>query len=170
MTGILSSPQTRRIVITDILVLAAVYFIPALAHLSQYKIYYLDPMRFFLFAGFLISRNNINAFILAATIPLFSSLVVGHPVFFKGILIGIELLVNIGLFIYMLNKVKWHPGIIIFTATILSKCVYYTCKYIFIQAGLIKQELIATELLTQLITVTALSLVFAIFYKRKKQE
>lgn len=169
MTSILPAQQTQRIVITDILVLAAVYFIPALAHLSQYKIYYLDPMRCLLFAGFLISRNNINAYVLAATIPLFSSLVVGHPVFFKGILIGIELLVNIGLFIYLVNKLKWHPGIIIFIATVLSKCIYYGCKYIFIQTGLIKQELIATDLLTQLITVTALSLLFVIFYKRKKQ-
>lgn len=168
MANSLSAQQTQRIVITDILVLTAVYFIPALSHFSPFKIYYLDPMRFFLFAGFLIGRNNINAYILAVTIPLFSSLVVGHPVFFKAILIGIELLVNISCFIYLVKKINWHPGLIIFITTIFSKCVYYSCKYVFIQTELIKQELIATDLLTQLITVTALSLLFAIFYKRKK--
>jgi len=168
MSNSISIQQTQRIVITDILILAVVYFIPAMAHMSNYKIYYLDPMRFFMLTGFLLSRNNINACILALTIPLFSSVVSGHPPFFKALLICIELLINIGSFLLFIKKWKWHTGVLLFICTIASKCVYYGCKYIFIETGLIRQELVATDLLTQLITVTALSILFSVFYRRNR--
>lgn len=154
------------VIVTDILVLLAVYFIPALSHLTSFPLYYLDPMRLLLFAAYLISRNTNNAFLLAASIPLFSSLVTGHPVFYKAILISLELLINIACFVWMIKKVKWHPGIVIFIAAVISKTGYYLCKYIFLRIGLLTGELKATDLDIQLYTITGLSLLFAIFYKR----
>jgi hypothetical protein len=47
--------------------------------LNQYPIYLADPMRIVLLAGLLLTRNLKNGILLAVTIPLFSSLVIGHP-------------------------------------------------------------------------------------------
>lgn len=167
MNKTISLKTTSLVIITDAVVLLLVYFIPALSHLSPFPLYYLDPMRMLLFAAYLISRNNSNAFLLAATIPVFSFLVTGHPVFYKSLLISVELLVNIGCFIWMIKKLKWHPGVIIFIAAVVSKICYYLFKYIFLQLGLLTGSLKATDLDIQLCTVAGLSLLFAVFYKRK---
>jgi hypothetical protein len=157
-----------KIIGTDILVLVLVYFIPALTHFSPFPLYYLDPMRLLLFAGFLISRNHANAYLLAITIPLFSTIVSGHPPFYKALLISIELFTNIFFFYYLLNKIKWNTGIIIFISTVISKLIYYAFKYIFIRLALIDGNLITTSVLIQLPIIIGLSLLFNFFYKRQK--
>ncbi|MBL0356325.1 MAG: hypothetical protein IPP72_05300 [Chitinophagaceae bacterium] len=167
MNNAISITNSWKIVLTDLLVLVAVYFIPALAHLSDYKLYYLDPMRFLLFAGYLVSRNHYNAYFLALTIPLVSTILSGHPPFYKAILISIELIVNVGAFHFLLKKVNWHAGILIFVTTLFAKLVYYTCKFSFIKIGLIEPGLITTGLLIQLYTVAGLSFLFALFYKKR---
>jgi hypothetical protein len=158
-----------KIVATDILVLLLVYFIPALTHLSTFPLYYLDPMRLLLFAGYLISRNNTNTYLLALSIPIFSTLVTGHPPFYKALLISIELLANIGCFHLFLHKIKWQPGILMFISIIISKLFYYGFKYFFIRLTLIDGELITTGLLIQLVTVIGLSLAFGFFYERQQK-
>lgn len=157
-----------RIVVTDILVLALVYFIPALSHACPFPLYYLDPMRLLLFTGYLISRNYANAYLLAVTIPLFSTLVTGHPPFYKAVLISAELLVNISLLHFLFTKTKWHIILALFVSIIASKLVYYTCKYFFIRAGLIEPGLITTSLLVQFLIITGISLLFALFFKKQQ--
>lgn len=157
-----------RIIATDILVLGLVYFIPALSHLSPFPLYYLDPMRLLLFTGYLISRNNTNAYLLAVTIPLFSTLVAGHPPFYKAILIMVELLVNITLLHFLLTKTKWHVILALFVSIIASKIMYYACKYIFIRIGLIEPGLITTSLLVQFLIITGISLLFTQFFKKQR--
>lgn len=157
-----------QVIVTDAVVLVLVYFIPALAHVSPFPLYYLDPMRFLLFGAYLISRNQNNAFILALTIPLFSCLIAHHPPFYKALLISIELVINIACFQWMIKKVKWQPGIVIFIATIVSKLFYYLFKYVFLQFGLVEGGLITTAIDTQLYTIAGLSLLYAVFYKRRQ--
>lgn len=158
------------LLVTDVLVLLMVYFIPALSHITPFPLYYLDPMRLMLFAAYLISRNNANAFVLAATIPVFSSLITGHPVFYKSLLISVELLIHLGCFIWMAKKIKWHPAIVFFIAAVISKLCYYLFKYIFLKAGLLSGSLQATGLDIQLCTISGLSILFAIFYKQKTSQ
>jgi len=169
MNSTLSLSNTAKIAITDLLVLAAVYFIPAFVHATNFPLYYFEPMRLLLFAAYLISRNNANAFLLALTIPLVSSILPPyHPPFYKAIIISLELVVNLGCFIWLINKSKWPPFLLFFISTVISKIFYYGFKYIFIKMALIEGNLISTDLLTQLITLGLLSLAFAIFYKRQK--
>lgn len=171
MTGITTAAAFNnwKIIATDILVLLLVYFIPALTHLSPFPLYYLDPMRLLLFAGFLVSRNHTNGYLLAVTIPIFSILVTGHPPFYKAVLISIELFINIGCFSFLVNKIKWNPGVIFLLSAIVSKLFYYGCKYIFIRLALIDGDLIATSLLIQLPVIIFLSLMFMFFYKKQQQ-
>ena len=155
-----------KIVFTDIFILVLVYFIPALSHVMPLPIYLIDPMRILLLTGFLLSRSNYNAFVLALTIPLISFIATGHPPFFKAILISLELFSNIWLFIYLLNKLNWAAPLVLLVSIILSKIIYYTLKFTFIQFSLIEGDLITTNLLIQAVTVIIVTLLFWIFYKK----
>ncbi|MES2847938.1 MAG: hypothetical protein V4685_02695 [Bacteroidota bacterium] len=164
----LSLSNTYKIAITDIVVLTAVYFIPAFVHATQFPLYYFEPMRLLLFAALLISKNNINACFLAVTLPLVSTILPPHhPPFYKAVIMSVELLVNVGCFVWAVNKIKWPPFILFFISTVISKILYYGLKFIFIKMSLIEGNLITTDLFTQLITLSALSILFAIFYRRK---
>lgn len=121
-------------------------------------------MRLFLLAGFFLTKQNGNAYILALSIPLFSSLVTGHPPLFKAILISIELYVNILLFVQLLNRANLHFTLSLFASIIGSKLVYYALKYAFINFGLVEGELITTDLEIQLGTMVFMTLIFSLVW------
>jgi hypothetical protein len=169
MNSTASVSNPARIAVTDILVVAAVYFIPAFVHATNFPLYYFEPMRLLLFAAYLLSRNNTNAFFLALTIPLVSTIFPPHhPPFYKAVIMSLELFVNVACFVWAVNKIKWPPFILFFISTVISKVFYYALKFIFIKQGLIEGKLVTTDILTQLITLSILSLLVAIFYRRKK--
>lgn len=169
MSSTYSITNNRRTVITDIVVLVLVYFIPAFTHATQFPLYYFEPMRLLLFAAYLISPNHKNAYLLAITLPLISTIFPPHhPPFYKAVIMSLELFVNVACFHWMINKFKWQPAILFFISTVISKIFYYTFKYFFIKLTLIDGALITTDLLTQLGTLTGLSILFALFYKRQQ--
>ena len=168
MNNSLSLNNAYKIAVTDILVLTAVYFIPVFVHATAFPLYYFEPMRVLLFAAYLTSRNNANAFLLALTLPLVSTIFPPHhPPFYKAIIMSLELFVNVACFAWTVNKIKWPAFILFFISTIISKIFYYSLKFLFIKLGLIDGKLVTTDFSTQLITLSALSLLFAIFYRRK---
>ncbi len=168
MKNSLSLNKTYSIAVTDILVLTAVYFIPAFVHATNFPLYYFEPMRLLLFAALLISRNNMNAFFLAITLPLVSTILPPHhPPFYKAVIMSLELFVNVACFVWAVGKIKWPPFVLFFISTIVSKIFYYCLKFIFIKMSLIEGKLITTDIFTQLITLSALSLLIALFYRRK---
>ena len=156
----------QRIILSDIFILIMVYFIPAMSHFTPIPLYLLDPMRFFLLIGFLLSKNNINGYILAFTIPLFSMFTSGHPPFYKSLLICIELVTNLALFNLLLQRFKTYIPIALFSSIVASKVIYYALKYLFIQCGLISGELITTSLWMQLVTALIITVLFSFFFKR----
>jgi hypothetical protein len=169
MTTAIARVFTGRNILVDIVIFACIFFIPALSHLAPFPLYLLDPMRLLLFAGFLLTRQNTNALLLALAIPLFSSLVTGHPPMFKAILISIELSVNLILFIQLINKTKLHVAISVFLSMIASKFVYYGLKSVFIYSGLIEGELITTNLWIQLGTVLFITVTFYLVWMNTAQ-
>ncbi len=171
MTNTISKQNLSLLILLDVSVLLIVYFIPAFIHATAFPLYYLEPMRVLLFSAYLISRNIKNAYILALTLPLVSTLLPPfHPPFYKAVIMSIELFTNIAIFNWLLGKVKWQAGIIIFISTILSKILYYFLKFIFINIGLIEGSLISTSLLLQLLTLTVLSILFALVFKRRLEQ
>jgi len=155
-------------VIIDVTVLVLVYFIPAFVHATAFPLYYFEPMRVLLFGAYLISRDHKNAYLLALTLPLVSTIFPPHhPPFYKAVIMSVELFANIACFHWLLGKMKWQAGILIFISTIISKIFYYGLKFMFIKLTLIDGALITTSLLTQLATLSVLSLLFALFYKKR---
>ena len=157
---------TLRNITIDIIILACIYFIPALSHISPIPLYLMDPMRIFMLAGYVLTRQNTNAYVLALTIPLFSALVTGHPPLFKALLISIELAVNILIFIRLLNRTKLHVAPALFASIIGSKLVYYALKFVFITMGLIEGSLISTGIVLQLGTAVFVTLLFTLIWNR----
>ena len=166
MSDSIANLTRPRILITDIVILLAIYFVPGLSHLVGVPLYYLDPMRFFLILGFFLTANRNNAILLAITIPLFSYVVSGHPVLPKAFLISIELLSNVLILGYFIKSGKISLFFSIALSILLSKIVYYAFKYIFIQTGILEMELIATDLLIQFAVLLVLSIVFYLVFRK----
>lgn len=153
-------------ILLDITALAFIYFVPTLSHMLSVPLYLIEPMRLMLVLA-LVHTNKRNSYILALSMPLFSFLISGHPVFAKMFLIGIELSLNVFLFYLLANKMKnMFPAI--FISILLSKTVYYLLKFAMIRLAIIDSSLIATPLLIQLVmTLVFSSYLFIILRNRE---
>lgn len=161
----------QRIPVTGILIdisaLVFIYLVPTLSHLLSLPVYLIEPMRLMLVLA-LVHTNKQNGYLLALTMPLFSFIISGHPVFAKMLLIAAELLLNVYLFYLFSNRMK-HIFPAIFLSILLSKAVYYLLKFALIQLAVINTGLVATPLLVQLVMAVIFSLYLAFFYKNVKQ-
>lgn len=155
----------KSIALIDFVILSIVYLLPSIAHIVPIPVYYLDPMRLLVLLGYLIGSNQINAYFLAATVPLFSMLVTGHPSSIKSILISIELISNLYFYITISKRFNVSIFLSIFTSIVLSKIVYYLLKYASININLMDGTLISTSIYIQLCIAVFISLLFYISSK-----
>jgi len=151
-----------KVYLIDLMAITFIYFLPALSHLTALPLYYIEPMRLaVLFC--LIHTSKKNAFLIAITIPMFSLIVSSHPGFLKAFLITGELLINLWLFYFLVKKINVFTAA--FLSIILSKLMYYSVKYLFIQSQLIDSGLVSTPLEIQWIVAFLMSLYAGIMFK-----
>jgi len=158
-----NSPQ---IILIDFMAITFIYFLPALSHLTSLPLYLIEPMRLAVIFC-LVHTNRKNALIIAVTIPIFSLVVSSHPAILKTVLIIIELLINLFLFYFLFEKT--NKFISMFLSIVLSKIIYYSLKFVFIQVNMINGDLISTPLIIQWLVAIGLSLYAAFIYERKKE-
>lgn len=151
-------------IVVDMFLLAVVYFLPTISHLLAFPLYMFDPMRLIIFASILLSRSKFNSFFLAFTIPLFSYFVGGHPVFLKSVLMGIELMANVAIFWFLLNKFG-KVFFAVFVSILSAKVLYYLIKGIFIHFNLLQMDLISTPIYLQFGLVVSISFMMLILFK-----
>ena len=156
------------ILVSDIIAIAVIMFLPAISHIMPFPLYYLDPMRLVLLGVYFVNRNHKNAYLLAIGLPIFSMLYSGHPVFYKAILISFELLVNM-VVLHLLFRKGLNIFFAVFLSIILSKIVYYVFKFLFIEWSLISGKLFSTSLIIQMIIAIGLSAVFFLFGRSANQ-
>jgi len=165
----LSDSIIQRIPATGILIdltaLAFIYLVPALSHLMRLPVYLIEPMRLMLVLA-MVHTNRQNSYLLALTMPLFSFIISGHPVFAKMFLIGMELSLNVFLF-YLLSRRMNYIFPAIFASILLSKAIYYLVKFGLIQMAVINSGLVATPLLVQLVMAVAFSSYVAVFFTNR---
>ena len=162
-----------RNILSDVVALLFVLFVPTLSHLSSVPFYLLDPMRLAVLGVLLATRDWKNSLALAVVIPLFSMAISGHPVFPKCLLISVELATNILLFEGLMRLMgKYYakrPGIVsgasAFLSILLSKGVYYLLKWMVIAFDWMNMELISTGLWIQLLVALAVSVIFALTFR-----
>jgi hypothetical protein len=144
-----------RTIIFDILALLAIYLVPAISHLFSFPVYYLEPMRIMLILAIAHTTKK-NAYLIALTLPIFSLLISAHPSMIKTSLLTGELLLNVWLFFFLLEKFS-NKTISIFLSILISKFCYYLVKFLLINSALMSGDLIATPILLQSIMLVVFS-------------
>lgn len=158
MEAILSNKISKEIVknsVFDILAIAGIYLVPVLSHLTTLPIYYIEPMRLMLILA-IVHTSKKNAYILAATLPIFSFVISAHPVFLKTLLITGELLLMTWIFYFLSEKINNKFSSMIFSIGI-SKTFYYAIKFALLSAVLIEGSLISTPIFMQVLTTILFS-------------
>jgi len=153
-------------ILIDITALAFIYLVPTLSHLLSLPVYLVEPMRLMLVLA-LVHTNKRNSYILALSMPLFSFIISGHPVFAKMFLIGMELSLNVFLF-YLLAPRMRNVFPAIFISILLSKAVYYLLKFALIRLAVMDTSLVATPLLIQLVMTVVFSSYLAIMLRNRE--
>ncbi len=164
----LESKRNIIILVSDIAAIVAIMFLPVISHMMPFPLYYLDPMRLVLLGVYFVNRNQMNAYLLAIGLPIFSMLYSGHPVFYKAMLISFELLINM-VVLHLLFRKGINIFFAVFLSIIFSKLVYYLFKFTFIEWSLISGKLFSTSLIIQIIIALGLSAVFFLFGRKANQ-
>lgn len=156
---------TIKISSTLLLDAIAVLFIIFIGDISKfigYPVYILDPMRMMLILAFAFTPRW-NGWILALLLPFVSYFLGAHPSITKTTLMAAELLLNVWLFWFLIDKIKMAL-LSILISIVFSKVVYYLLKFICIQLGWLSGELISTPLDIQVITTLSFSaFIFIVF-------
>jgi len=147
--------------------LVLVYLTPVFSHLLAIPLYYLEPMRIMVILS-LVYTGRFNSYILALTLPVFSYLVSGHPLFYKAGLMTGELLLNILLFDLLTKKMR-NIFLITSFSILLSKMIYYLFKYILISNGFLHGPFVASPIVIQLLLIIVLG-VFVFYMLNKKRD
>ena len=158
MEAILGNKISKEIIkgsVFDILAIGFIYLVPVLSHLFALPVYFIEPMRLMLILA-IAHTSKKNAYILAATLPIFSYIVSAHPVFLKTLLISGELLLNVWLFFFISEKIKNKFGSMLLSVG-LSKIAYYILKFALLSAVLLEGSLISTPLAIQAIMMIIFS-------------
>ena len=157
MEGIIHNSRANKssIIIFDFIALSLIYLIPTLAHIFNFPVYYLDPMRLMVFLV-IIHTNKKNSYLIAATLPLVSFIASSHPIFIKSLTMSVELLLNVWLY-YELSKLLSNKFIPAALSIIVSKVVYYTVKYFLVSIALITTDIISTPFYFQIAVLLIIS-------------
>lgn len=151
----------------DILILTFIFFVPAISHLFSFPVYVFDPMRIMVVLSIMYTGRK-NAHIIALSLPLFSLLVSGHPVFFKALIISAELSINVWLFFVLKEKLKNNFGALLLSI-VTAKLFYYAVKYSIVALGFAAAEIIATPIYIQLGVALLLSIFIQIGPMKDKE-
>jgi hypothetical protein len=150
-------------VFMDAFGLVFIYLVPAISHMINLPVYFIEPMRLMLILA-IVHTSRKNAYLLAFSMPLFSFLISAHPVAPKMLLIIFELSLNVFLFYLLASKLKNQFAAILISIFI-SKAVYYLIKIYLISLMVIDSEIFTTPILIQLITTLIFSLYLYKFHK-----
>jgi hypothetical protein len=155
-TAILSLSNFKvKTLLIDLSALAFIYFIPTLSHMLALPVYFIEPMRLMLVIAIAHTTRR-NAFLIAATLPLFSFLISAHPHLIKMMLITAELLLNVWLFYFILKK-SGNTFVSMLSSIVISKAAYYLVKFGLLSSLIITGSLVSTPLLIQVITTLVFS-------------
>ena len=144
----ITTKEFAKPAVFDILALTAIYLVPVFSHLFAIPIYYAEPMRLMLVFSIMFTSKK-NAYLIAATLPLFSMLVSGHPVFYKAVIMSGELLLNVVLYFALVERMK-NKFTSMALSIVLAKGAYYGLKILLLNFALMSGDLIATPIIFQL--------------------
>jgi hypothetical protein len=149
------SKLNLKAIAIDVFALAFIYFVPTISHLLNLPVYLIEPMRIMLILAIAHSTKR-NAYIIALSLPLFSYVISMHPNFYKMMLITAELVFNVWLFYFFVNKMG-NKFTSMLLSIIVSKVFYYAVKFLLISLLVLDTGLISTPIYLQLTTTFVFS-------------
>jgi hypothetical protein len=156
-----------RTITFDLIALLAIYLVPTISHMLGFPIYYLEPMRIMLILA-IAHTSKKNTYLIALTLPIFSFLISAHPSMIKTSLVTGELLLNVWLFFFLLEKIS-NKTLSIFLSILISKIFYYLVKFLLINSALMNGDLISTPVYIQMIMLLVMSAyIYLSSYTRKE--
>ena len=162
MSAALTSLQKHgNVVLIDILLLTSLYLLPSFSHVTALPLYMLEPMRVALIIALLFT-NRANTYLLAFTIPLASSMITGHPILFKAVLMGIELTILVASYGYLVRFDRIPAFLALTAGIVIGKLVYYSMKFTALGAGLLTGSLVSTPWQNQLVLAVGTAGVFGV--------
>lgn len=156
-----------RYLATDILIVASIYLLPALSHITSIPFYLFEPMRLAL-VFCIINTNRKNSLFIALSLLAISLLLSSHPAFVKSILISAELIINVLVF-YVLSKRIKNIFIAMFLSILFAKVFYYSTKIILLSLGFFQGDLVSTPLWIQYIMMFLFSIYTVIALKKNSK-
>jgi hypothetical protein len=169
LQNILSSgykSKTAGYAFVDLVIIAFIYFLPSLSHLTSIPFYLFEPMRLAIIFCILSTSRN-NSLLIALTLPVISLIISSHPVLVKSLLITLELIANVLLLYYLIQRLR-NKFLAILLSIFFAKVVYYMGKLSLLSLGLLDGELISTPLWLQYIMMFLFSIYGALAFKRKQ--
>ena len=157
--------KTKNILL-DVSAAAVIYFVPAITHLLNFPVYFIEPMRLMLILA-IVHTNRRNAYVIAFSLPIFSLLISGHPSIMKTSLITAELMLNVWLFYAIVEKIN-SKSFSMFLSILISKVFYYVIKYGLISFALLNSGLVSTPIYIQIVTTILFSVYIFAFYKKNE--
>lgn len=156
-----STEKTRslwQLALIDTALLATACLIPAASHLTQVRLFLLNPMTVLLLAGLLLGRDWRNAMALAVLMPAVSCMLTGMPIAPKAVCMAAQLATIAAVFGWLQRKWNVLPAVL--TALVAGTVVYYGLKL------LLLGELFSAN--SHILTVASLlwGLLFAMLYKK----
>ena len=158
--------KTFRYLFVDIIVVALIYFLPSLSHLTSIPFYLFEPMRIGLIFCIVYTSQR-NSYLVALTLPLISLIISSHPEIAKSFLITAELGVNVLAFYTISDKLN-NKFIVMFLSILIAKSFYYMGKLLFLNLDLLQGDLFSTPLWLQLILMFLFSIYAGVILKNKK--
>lgn len=163
----LSRPKWSTLAL-DAFLLAGLAVFVMFSHVIPIPLYKMDPMKIFLMVAIVFSSRG-NALLMAASLPLISTLSVGHPIFPKNLIISAEMVIFVGMisapFLSRYGKLAQF-----FSAVLVSKIAYYGLKALLISAGALEMSLFSTPLAVQGMSVLVLLGVFYLLSLGKSEQ
>ena len=154
------SQPVAKVVLTDVVLLAAMCLVPAVSHLTALPLSMFDPMRLCLLAGMLLVSDRRNAYLLAVLLPVVCSATTGMPTFVVSLLIVAELLTNVALFGWLNRHMPTFAAMLL--SVVGAKMLYYALKAVVLAPAV----LVSTPLLVQLGVAVVLSALFALLNRK----
>jgi len=154
--------KISSVLFLDVIAVLLIYFMGDISRIIEYPVYAIDPMRMMIVLAFAFTPRW-NSWVLALLLPFVSYYMGGHPDITKSSLMAIELLLNVWLFWFLLDKTKISL-LAILISIVFSKAVYYLLKFLCIQIGWLSGNVITTPIETQVITTLAFTAFIFLIY------
>ena len=159
MEKVMSRSYVLRIAAFDAVLVTLALLMPIVSHAFGVGIRFLEPMRLALFAAVLFVPERKNAYLMAFVLPWFSFAIIGMPVWWKAVMMSVELVVNVFI-LYRLLDLKVHSGLALLISVLMAKGLYYIAKYLLIQFAVLPQMPVVENVPMILLSVVLLSVLF----------